>query len=79
MKRCAILFAKTNSLRPIIHDMAKRQKTEEIKVRVTTDMKRAVLSVADSRGEGESLIVREALAEYLAKRTPSKAEPPATD
>lgn len=52
--------------------MAKRQKTEEIKVRVTTDMKKSVLYLAESRGEAESLIVREALSEYLAKRPASK-------
>lgn len=46
--------------------MAKIQKDEEIKVRVTKETKRQVEYLAEEREESESLIVREAIAEYLA-------------
>lgn len=54
--------------------MPKRQKSEEIKVRVTSEMKQSVLDLATARGEAESLIVREALTEYLANRADKIAE-----
>lgn len=41
-------------------------KTSEIKVRVTDTMKQAIVNLAAARGEGESVIVREALNQYLA-------------
>lgn len=55
--------------------MPKRQKSEEIKVRVTTEMKAAVLDLATARGEAESLIVREALTEYLTSRHSGPTNP----
>lgn len=54
--------------------MPKKKKQEEIKVRVTGDMKAAVLKAAEAREESESLIVREALAEYLAARNVNSSE-----
>lgn len=41
-------------------------KTSEIKVRVTDTMKQAIVNLAAARGEGESVIVREALNQYIA-------------
>ena len=52
------------------------EKSSEIKVRVTGDMKAAVNAIAASRGEGESLIVREAIREYLTRREAAPAPPP---
>jgi hypothetical protein len=46
----------------------KKNKEVEIKARVTRQMRAEVESLADQRGEAASLIIREALAEYLAKR-----------
>lgn len=46
----------------------KKSKDVEIKARVTRKMRREVESMSDQRGETVSLIVREAVAEYLAKR-----------
>lgn len=66
-------------------------KSDEIKVRVTHDMKAAIVRLASARGEGESVIVREAIKRYLhdlepLRETPppyghaaTKAEPPAPD
>lgn len=44
-------------------------KASEIKVRVTDAMKQAIVDLARSRGEGESVIVREALNRYLAENS----------
>jgi len=41
------------------------RKQEEIKVRVTRAMKAQIVALANARGESESIIVREALFEYL--------------
>ena len=40
-------------------------KTEEIKVRVTPEIKSRILALAEGRGEAESVIIREAIASYL--------------
>jgi hypothetical protein len=45
----------------------KKSKDVEIKARVTRAMRAAIKSLADQRGETISLIVREAIREYLAK------------
>jgi hypothetical protein len=49
----------------------KKNKDVEIKARVTRKMRAQVESLADQKGEAVSLVVREALAEYLAKRNPN--------
>jgi hypothetical protein len=49
----------------------KKNKDVEIKARVTRKMRAEVESLADQKGEAVSLVVREALAEYLAKRNPN--------
>jgi predicted transcriptional regulator len=46
----------------------KKTKDVEIKARVTRKMRARVEALADARGETLSLIIREAVAEYLAKR-----------
>jgi predicted transcriptional regulator len=46
----------------------KKNKDVEIKARVTRQMRNEVESLAAQRGEATSLILREAIAEYLAKR-----------
>ncbi len=46
----------------------KKSKDVEIKARVTRKMRSQVESLADQKGETMSLVVREAIAEYLAKR-----------
>jgi hypothetical protein len=46
----------------------KKTKDVEIKARVTRKMRARVEALADARGETLSLVVREAVGEYLAKR-----------
>ena len=46
----------------------KKNKDVDIKARVTRKMRSEMESLADQRGEAVSLILREAIAEYLAKR-----------
>ena len=46
----------------------KKNKDVEIKARVTRKMRAEVQSIADQKGETMSLVVREALGEYLARR-----------
>jgi hypothetical protein len=53
----------------------KKNKDVEIKARVTRKMRAQVESLADQKGEAVSLVVREALAEYLAKRNPNGKNP----
>jgi predicted transcriptional regulator len=43
----------------------KQRKTEIIKARVSTKLKRGIDKVANQRGESEAVIIREALSEYL--------------
>jgi len=43
------------------------EKDCEIKVRISRAMKQNIVSLANARGEGESVIVREALNQYLAR------------
>jgi Ribbon-helix-helix protein, copG family len=45
----------------------KQRKTQIIKARVSTNMKRGIDDLAQQRGESEAVIVREALSEYLKK------------
>lgn len=40
-------------------------KTSLLKARVSPEMKRALKRIADARGESESVIVREAIYEYV--------------
>lgn len=51
-------------------------KSDEIKVRVTHDMKTAIVRLASARGEGESVIVREAIKRYLNDLEPLRETPP---
>ena len=51
-------------------------KSDEIKVRVTHDMKAAIVRLASARGEGESVIVREAINRYLHDLEPLRETPP---
>ena len=51
-------------------------KSDEIKVRVTHDMKAAIVRLASARGEGESVIVREAIKRYLHDLEPLRETPP---
>jgi predicted DNA-binding protein len=46
----------------------KKSKDVEIKARVTRKMRAQVESLADQKGETISLVVREAIGEYLEKR-----------
>lgn len=48
--------------------MPRCRRTEEIKVRVTPEMKAQVLALAAGRQETESVIIREALLAYLASK-----------
>lgn len=49
--------------------MAKRNnKTAMINARVTRRMKQRLMDAAETRGETEAMIVREALAEYFQRR-----------
>lgn len=51
-----------------------KPKEADIKVRVSTEMKQRIIAAAEARGESESLIVREALVQYLSRdETPSPA------
>ena len=50
-------------------------KSDEIKVRVTHDMKAAIVRLASARGEGESVIVREAIKRYLNDLEPLRETP----
>jgi predicted transcriptional regulator len=50
----------------------KKNKDVDIKARVTRKMRAEVQSLADQRGEAVSIIIREAVAEYLAKRKKKK-------
>ena len=52
-------------------------KTDEIKVRVSPAMKAAIVKLATHRGEGESVIVREAINRYLNEVQPLRETPPA--
>jgi hypothetical protein len=45
----------------------KERKTQLIKARVSTNMKRGIDDLARQRGESEAVIVREALSQYLSK------------
>jgi predicted transcriptional regulator len=47
----------------------KQRKTQIIKARVSTNMKRGIDHLADQRGETEAVIIREALSQYLRKST----------
>lgn len=47
-----------------------KAKDEEIKVRVTSGIKRSVQRAADARGESESVVVREAINLWLAQHFP---------
>ena len=49
--------------------MSKGKMYELIRIRVTEPLKDALRGVADVRGEGESVIVREALNVYFARAT----------
>lgn len=54
--------------------MAKRtNKTAMINARVTRRMKQLLMEAAETRGETEAMIVREALAEYFTRREQSPA------
>ena len=46
----------------------KKSKDVEIKARVTRAMRNEIESLADQRGETISLVVREAIGEYLTKK-----------
>jgi predicted DNA-binding protein len=46
----------------------RKNKDVEIQARVTRKMRSEIASLADQRGETISLIVREAIREYLAKK-----------
>jgi hypothetical protein len=46
----------------------KRSKEVEIKARVTAKMRKQLEAIANERGEALSVIVREAVSEYLSKR-----------
>lgn len=48
--------------------MPRSPKPVVIKARVTTEMKEELDSLAEERGESEAIILREAVAEYIAKR-----------
>jgi hypothetical protein len=43
----------------------RRAKTAALKVRISEELKRQIVALAERRGEGESVIVREALIHYL--------------
>jgi predicted DNA-binding protein len=51
----------------------RKSKDVEIKARVTRKMRSEIESLADQRGETISLIVREAIAEYLNNKKKRKA------
>lgn len=51
-------------------------KDAEVRARVTPEMFRRLSGIATSRGEQIPVIVREALAEYLAKRVGPEGSPP---
>ena len=51
-----------------MYPMASALKEVEIKARITSLMREAIEAIAEERGESVSLIVREALLEYLHKR-----------
>ena len=54
--------------------MAKRtNKTAMINARVTRRTKQLLMDAAETRGETEAMIVREALAEYFARREQTPA------
>lgn len=53
--------------------MKKKNKDVEVKSRVTRTMREDVEKIAADRGETMSLVVREAIGEYLAKRKPVKS------
>jgi predicted transcriptional regulator len=46
----------------------KKSKDVEIKARVTRAMRKEIESIADQRGETISLVVREAISEYLTRK-----------
>jgi hypothetical protein len=52
----------------------KTRKDEELKTRVTAQMKARVIAYAAERGESESVVVREALASYFAKLEATSAK-----
>ena len=52
-------------------------KDVEIKARVTRAQKETLQALADERGEGLSIILREAVREYLARRRPGEKAAPA--
>lgn len=56
--------------------MSKLPKGEEIKVRVTAEVKNRLNLLAEERGESESMIVREAINRYLAGRSSVVTSPP---
>jgi hypothetical protein len=45
-----------------------KTKTEDIKIRIPTSMKNAIIAIANARVTSESEIGREAMVEYLTKR-----------
>lgn len=53
--------------------MERAHRTEVVKARVTKAVKSALQRLAEERGELESVIVREAVGEYIARR---KADSP---
>jgi hypothetical protein len=50
-------------------------KEVEVKARVTAKMRRRVKELAAKKGESVSLVVREAVREYLGKRGPETDQP----
>jgi hypothetical protein len=53
-----------------------KPKGEEIKARVSAELKRALLDYANSKDWSESFILREAVTEYLAEHGPPEPKPP---
>jgi hypothetical protein len=52
----------------------KKSKDVDIKARVTRAMRNAIKSIADQKGETMSLVLREALSEYLARWKAAKKD-----